>query len=116
MAKFLKNIKNKVVNYAGNKGLKYLLNNWILENGDFGKAIDLQINKQERSISIELELKGEDKTVSLKIDKYHVREGKLIILDVCCPSKEWLDALLKHHLLEKEFDLPESVLLDELLI
>ena len=76
-------------------GVKIYLNNTILK--PYGNMTKLEINKEKTTIDIELDLKGEDKPIHLKLVNYELsQEGPISRFNPGTPSasREWLSALL----------------------
>ena len=73
------------------------LNNGLLKK--YGKMTKLEIDKENRIISADLELKGEKDVVQIKLSNYRLiqEEGKNPLFDpgTIEVSREWLDAVLK---------------------
>ena len=73
------------------------LNNGLLKK--YGKMTGLEIDKENRIISADLELKGEKEGVRIKLSNYRLiqEEGKNPVFEpgTIEVSREWLDALLK---------------------
>jgi hypothetical protein len=65
----------------------------------YGRMTRLEIDKQNQTISAELDLKGEKESVRIKFSNYrlHQAAGKNPCFEPGCieASREWLDALLK---------------------
>ena len=76
-------------------GVNFYLNNLILK--PYGTMTKLEINKEKKTIEIELDLKGEDKPIQLKLVNYELSQvGSDSIFNPGTPSasREWLSALL----------------------
>ena len=85
------------------------LNSGVLKK--YGKMTGLEIDKEKKTISAGLELKGEKEIVRIKLSNYGLiqEEGKNPVFELgqIEVSREWLDALLKT--LVKKNTIPESV-------
>jgi len=95
-------IKDKAIEYAG---LSYL-NSTFLE--PYGRATSLQINSQERTMKMSLELKGETVPVELELTKYEItqEEGRYFALvKGVRTSREWLTTLARDQLCNRRFEL-----------
>ena len=73
------------------------LNRGLLKK--YGKMTGLEIDKENRIISADLELKGEKESVRIRLSNYRLiqDDGKNPVLELGAieVSREWLDALLK---------------------
>jgi hypothetical protein len=84
------------------------LNNGLLKK--YGKMAKLEIDKETKTISADLELKGETESIQIKLSNYRlIQEGEnpVFELGVIEVSREWLDAVLKT--LVKKNVIPERV-------
>ena len=77
----------------------------------YGKMTRLEIDKENKTISADLVLKGETECVRIKLLNYHLiqvdSENPVFTLGTIEVSREWLDALLKT--LVKKNVLPERM-------
>jgi hypothetical protein len=83
-------------NATGNHLLLSLLNNKLIK--EFGVMTSIFIDSKSKSIAIELELKGEDRPVSIKINGYVVEpkgDGSLMKIGDISFSREWMDVIAK---------------------
>jgi hypothetical protein len=73
------------------------INSGVLKK--YGKMTVLEINKENRIISADLDLKGEKEGIQIKISNFRLlqTEGKNPVFELGAieVSREWLDALLK---------------------
>jgi hypothetical protein len=73
------------------------INNSLLKK--YGKMTGLEIDKENKTISADLELKGEKENVRIKLSNYRLiqEDGKNPVFEpgTIEVSREWLDALLK---------------------
>jgi hypothetical protein len=75
----------------------------------FGRATSLRIDSKAKSISIELELKGETVPVKIDINNYEIfNEGEryFILVRHASTSREWLSALAGAQVCGRRFELP----------
>ena len=91
------------------------LNSGILKK--YGKMTGLEIDKANRIISADLELKGEKESIQIRVSNYRLvqEDGKnpVVELGAIEVSREWLDTLLKT--LVKKSAIPEHVEIKNLL-
>ena len=91
------------------------LNSGILKK--YGKMTGLEIDKANRIISADLELKGEKESIQIRVSNYRLvqEDGKnpVVELGAIEVSREWLDTLLKT--LDKKSAIPEHVEIKNLL-
>jgi len=79
-----------------NRLLLTLLNNKLIK--EFGVMTSIFIDSKSKSIAIELDLKGEDRPVSIKINGYVVEpkgDGSLVKIGDISFSREWMDVIFK---------------------
>ena len=89
--------------------LKYL-NTRLLE--PYGQATCLRIDSAEKSIQIEVELKGETEPVQIELSNYEVhKDGTryFAMVKEIRTSREWLTALARDRLCNSRFELPAQV-------
>ena len=79
---------------------------------EYGKVLDIEINKEQQSLAISVALKGENEPIKLKVDKYQIkkRDGKVFftIVEARCDGKAWLDAALKNFARDQTFEVPND--------
>lgn len=78
---------------------------------EYGDMLDLKINSQDKSIEVELLLKGEQHPMKVKIDKYELVDGPetdFIIVHKATASREWMDTLLQNFLIGKSIPIPHK--------
>lgn len=80
----------------------------------YGKLLELQIQSREKMISLELLLEGEEKPISIIIERYQIREiegESTIVIEKVKASRPWLENLLQDHLVGKTLNIPKFVAL-----
>ncbi|MEI7635986.1 MAG: hypothetical protein WCJ37_01660 [Syntrophus sp. (in: bacteria)] len=95
MQRKIKAIACRAKKATGNRLLLSLLNKLIKE---FGVMTSIFIDSKRKHIAIELDLKGEDRPVNIKINGYVIEpkgEGSLIKISDISLSREWMDAIVK---------------------
>lgn len=101
---------------TGNRLLLSVLNSKIKE---FGVMTSILIDSKSKSIAIEVELKGEDKPISIKIKEYVIEpdgDGSLIKIGNISFSREWMDVIARKFLANGKLSIPvPSDLLDQIL-
>ncbi|HLA28017.1 MAG TPA: hypothetical protein VJZ49_08985 [Syntrophales bacterium] len=93
---------------TGNNLLLSLLNNWLKE---FGMMTSILIDSKSKSMAIEVELKGEDRPISIKINDYVIEpdgNGSIVTIGDISFSREWMDVLAKKFLAKGKLSLPLS--------
>jgi hypothetical protein len=89
--------------------LKYL-NTRLLE--PYGQATRLRLNSEEKSIHVEVELKGETEPVQVELTGYDVRRhGTRYFATVkeIRTSRDWLTTLAQTRVCNSRFELPAQV-------
>ena len=93
-------------NRAITTGLKVTINSKISR---YGKVLKLDLDTKARSISMELELLGEDKPISLTVDSYTVEIGdeySQITIDSIHTSRIWLDMVATDFIVGRSIAIP----------
>jgi CheY-like chemotaxis protein len=65
-----------------------------------GRIVTLSIDSRRKSINLKLDLKGEPAPIEFNIREYRLREengAAFLELGIVETSREWINALLKHH-------------------
>ena len=103
---------------TSSKSTKFAINKEI---GEFGKMLDLIFDKENRSIKLVIDLKGEDKPLEVNIEKYEiisetkdkvdkeVSTSEIKILSANS-DKEWINAVINNFIVGKSFPIPEKYL------
>jgi hypothetical protein len=89
-------------------GVKALINREIKE---FGAVSDLKIDTGEKTIRVELELKGDGSPVVINVGSYELTEknGKIFIeARELTASREWIAAVLNKYAVGQSFELPDA--------
>ena len=101
---------------TGNHLLLKLLNSMLKE---FGVMTSILIDSKSKSIAIEVELKGEDRPISIKIKEYRVEadgDGSLVRIGKISFSREWMDVIARKYLADAKLRIPVSLdLLEQIL-
>jgi hypothetical protein len=77
----------------------------------YGQATKLRLNSQEKTMAVELVLKGESSPLTLEIAGFDFSEeaGKYyIFVRDARTSREWLTALAATHFCGRKIEIPES--------
>ena len=91
---------------TGNYLLRYVLNNKLKE---FGMVTSILIDSKSKSITIEVELKGEDRPIRIKIKEYVIEpagDGSLIKIGNISFSREWMDVVARKFLANAKLSIP----------
>jgi hypothetical protein len=78
---------------------------------EYGDMIDLKINSQDKTITLELLLKGEQQPMKFMVDKYEIIEGPetdYLVIQKARASREWMDALAQNFLVGKNIPIPHK--------
>ena len=84
------------------------INNGLLKK--YGKMTKLVIDKANKTINADLDLKGESEKIQITLKNYRLiqeSENPVFVLGIIEVSREWLDALLKN--LMKTSVIPERI-------
>ena len=86
------------------------LNTKLLE--PYGRATLLRINTVEKSVHVEVELKGETTPVSVELTEYDLTkkgERYFVMVKEIQTSREWLTTLARQRVCNSPFELPPQV-------
>ena len=87
-----------------------LLNQAVLK--PYGTLTTLKLDTTARWLEAELELKGETQPVKVRVQEYELREEgprAFFVVKSIDTSREWLTTLARDFLVDKPFELPDSV-------
>lgn len=87
-----------------------LLNQAVLK--PYGTLTRLKLDTTARTIEADVELNGETQPVNLQVREYELREADgraTVVLKDIHTSREWLTTLMKNFVVDREFNLPDSV-------
>ena len=87
-----------------------MLNQAVLK--PYGTITKLKLDTTARSLDAELELKGEMQPVRLHVQEFEIREAEdraFIIIRKIETSREWLTTAARDFVVDREFELPDSV-------
>ena len=93
---------------TGNNLLLSVLNHKLKE---FGVMTSILIDSKNKSIAIEVELKGEDRPISIRINGYGIEpdgDGSLVKIGGISFSREWMDVIAKKFLANRKLYIPVS--------
>ncbi len=93
------------------KGAKAHCNKYI---EPYGTVVDLHLNTADRSLSLTLQLKGEENPIDLHVREYSFStdEGKSLLLidgSKVETTREWLTRLIRDHVGQKRLVVPEKL-------
>lgn len=93
------------------KGAKAHCNKYI---EPYGTVVDLQLNTVDHSLSLTLQLKGEETPIDVHVREYafSAEEGRSILVidhSKIDTSREWLTKLLQDHVGQKRLVVPEKL-------
>ena len=89
------------------------------EIGEFGKMLDLKFDNKNKSITLVVDLKGEDKPLEVNIEKYEIISNSIddkkditseIKIISASADKEWINAIIKNFVIGKIFLVPTKYL------
>ncbi len=87
-----------------------LLNQAVLK--PYGTLTRLKLDTTARTIEADVELNGETQPVNVQVREYELREtdGRAtVVLKDIHTSRDWLTTLMKNFVVDREFNLPDSV-------
>lgn len=94
---------------ALSKGLEFAIN---LKIKEFGEMLNLKLDSQNKTISLELMLLGEKEPLNVEVGSYEISEedGRfyLIAKDIKT-SREWINIVAKNYLENQKFEIPENI-------
>ncbi len=99
---FLHTLKDKGLSFGAEIFLKKKLE-------DYGEMLNFNIDTAEKKINLTIDLKGEEKPLEVKVNKFEVlnKNGDtFIIVKDAETSKEWMTVLVKQYFLNKEIKVP----------
>ena len=101
-------IVRRVDSATGNNLLLAAVNRQLKE---FGEMTSIVIDPKNKTIAIEVELKGEEKPITIRIKEYEVEpdgEGSLVKIGDISFSREWMDVIAKKFLANSKLPIPLS--------
>ena len=78
----------------------------------YGDIKHLAVDSSNRSIEVEILLKGETGSIILKTARYEIISGEgrsLIVPQEVSASREWIDVLAKEHIENRPIPIPDSL-------
>jgi hypothetical protein len=88
-------------NFAATAARQTLNSTWLLP---YGTLTELEIDAKNHTLALALELKGETQPIQIRIKHYELveRENETFLeLGEIETSREWVNTLLREHLLDK---------------
>lgn len=86
---------------------------WLKERfSDYGEVVDCRFDTQGNTLTIEALLRGEQKTITARIDRYELEktgDQHFVILKKFSSSRAWLTTLLNALLIGKRYKIPAVV-------
>lgn len=101
---FLRKAKDSAVSFTAEK----ILSSKIKRYGDM---LDLNIDSENKRISLQVLLKGEPEPLTIKINSYEFfteEEKKYILISNIVTSKEWMNLVIQDFLPEKKIEIPPN--------
>jgi len=99
----------KLKDKALSKSLEVAIN---LKIKEYGKMLKLNLNSQEKTIELEVMLKGEKEPLKVYVNEYVVSEedGKyyLFAKDIKT-SREWINIVAENYLKGEKIEIPEKI-------
>ncbi len=108
LKRVLERMVRRVDSATGNNLLLALLNRQLKE---LGEMTSILIDSKNKSIAIEIELKGEDKPISVRINGYEIEsdgDRSLVQIGDISFSREWMDVIAKKFLVKEKLSIPLS--------
>lgn len=78
---------------------------------DFGELKNFRINSRDKSLEVEVLLKGEEQPISIHVQKYELIEdskGDYVVIREVRASREWLTVALNKFILGRRHPLPQQ--------
>lgn len=78
----------------------------------FGSVTRFELNSRERTLLLELELKGETSPISVAVGSYYITEdngARYIAFGNVQASREWIGLALVQYLAGRRFKLPDAL-------
>lgn len=83
-----------------NKPLEFLVKKYVNSQiKDYGEMLNLNIDSQNKNITIEVLLKGEKENIKVHINKYEIvskGNNKFIKFNNISASREWIETLIRN--------------------
>ena len=98
----------KVKDAALSKGAKVAINSYIKE---YGKMLKLNLDSENKSISLEVLLEGEKEPLAVQVERYELTEenGKhLLKIYGIHTSRAWINTVAASYLEGKAFEIPSE--------
>lgn len=87
-----------------------MLNQAVLK--PYGTITKLKLDTAARTLDAELDLKGEMQPVRLHVQEFEIREADdraFVVIRKIETSREWLTTAARDFVIDREFELPDSV-------
>jgi len=101
---------NRIKDKAFGEAIKQSINFKIK---DFGKISKLKIDTQNKTIELELVLKGEREPLYVKVGKYEISqedEKHYLVAEDIDTSREWINVVASNYLENQKFEIPEKAI------
>jgi hypothetical protein len=92
---------------ALSKGVELAVNSRIRR---FGKVLKFQLDSREKTIELEILLKGEHEPLRVTVERYEIVEegGRYYLLaENIVTSREWINTVAESYLVGQRFEIPE---------
>ena len=102
-------VLNSVKNGAVEAGAKAYLNQKI---GNFGSVTKFQLDPRERTLLVEVELKGESSPISVRVGSYELIDNQgttCIAFHDVQASREWIGLAVEQYVAGRRFPIPDSL-------
>ena len=99
---------NKGKDLALSLAIKTVINKKIEKFGGISK---LEFNTDNKTIDIEVQLKGETEILKVFVDQYEIKKEKsqhYLVVNHIKSSKEWLTSVLEEYVNNEKFEVPSE--------
>ena len=87
---------------------------YIAKKG-YGNVLDIKVNSENKTISLNVLLKGEVEEIIIDISGYTFEKHgnkKTFAFEEVVTSREWLNVLIKNYFSKRHFEIPENIPID----
>jgi hypothetical protein len=92
---------------ALSKGVELAVNSRIRR---FGKVLKFQLDSREKTIELEILLKGEHEPLRVSLKRYEIVEEEsryYLLAENIVTSREWINTVAENYLAGQRFEIPE---------
>lgn len=93
-------------------GASAAIHRWLArEMADYGELLDFNFSSRNRSVAMQVLLKGESDRLTVYVDDYEVVQrdgGDFIVVKNARASREWVNAVLRNFVINKPHRIPDQ--------